>query len=101
MTMNKSGPVEFACPDCGRTMDRSISQIPMWMGAELKLIDNVPVHQCAACGTEAYEPAVEAAIRALVATGFPDSFAVREVSLPVFDLDKYIDPDLKKKEDAA
>jgi YgiT-type zinc finger domain-containing protein len=77
-------------------MRSDTSQMPMWLGAELKLIEDVPVHLCDACNTQAFDPGVEAAIRALVATGFPDRLASREVVVPVFQLDNFLVDNNKK-----
>ncbi len=77
-------------------MRSDTSQMPMWLGAELKIIENVPVHLCDTCNTQSFDPGVEAAIRALVATGFPDRLAVREVVVPVFELDAFMIDDNKK-----
>jgi len=78
------------CPDCGEPMRDSICQLPMWLGAELNLIENVPVSVCDTCNSQVFAPDVEAAIRALVATGFPDALAVRQVVVPVFELDAFL-----------
>jgi YgiT-type zinc finger domain-containing protein len=77
-------------------MRSDTSQMPMWLGAELKLIEDVPVHLCDTCNTQAFDPGVEAAIRALVATGFPDRLASREVVVPVFQLDDFLVDNNKK-----
>lgn len=71
-------------------MRADISQMPMWLGAELKIIENVPVFVCDSCDTQSFDPDVEEAIRTLVATGFPDRLAVREVLVPVFDLNAFL-----------
>jgi YgiT-type zinc finger domain-containing protein len=71
-------------------MRADVSQLPMWLGAELKIIENVPVFLCDSCETQTFEPDVESAIRTLVATGFPDRLAVREVVVPVFDLHAFL-----------
>lgn len=71
-------------------MRSATSQMPMWLGAELKLIENVPVYLCDSCNTQSFDSSVEAAIRALVATGFPDRLALREVVVPVFGLDAFL-----------
>lgn len=86
----------LTCPDCHQPMRHDLSQMPMWLGAELKLIENVPVHLCDACNTQAFDPAVEAAIRALVATGFPDRLAAHQVIVPVFRLDAFLNRTTEK-----
>jgi len=65
----------------------------MWLGAELKIIENVPVYLCESCDAQTFDPEVETAIRTLVATGFPDRLAVREVVVPVFDLHAFLSTD--------
>ncbi len=83
-------PSHGTCPDCGNAMRNSICQLPMWLGAELNLIENVPVSVCDSCNSQYFAPDVEAAIRALVATGFPDRLALRQVVVPVFALDSFL-----------
>lgn len=82
--------IAITCTDCGKEMTKTTSMMPMWLGAELKLIENVEVHVCDTCQTQAFDPAVDTAIRMLTATGFPDRIADRQLVVPVFDLTPFL-----------
>ncbi len=78
------------CSSCGSKMRPEIIQMPMWLGSELNIIEGIPAHICEKCDSQYYEPHIEAAIRALVAAGFPGHQALSHMTVPVFRLDPYL-----------
>ena len=78
-----------ACPGCGKPMRHEMTQMPMWLGSELKLISDVPAHICDSCDLQQFDPDTEAAVRRLVAQGFPDHRMRDRVFVPVFSLDDF------------
>mgnify|MGYP002629164325 CR=1 FL=1 len=97
MADNGAEKTEIKCSSCGSKMRAEITQMPMWLGSELNLIENVPAHVCDKCDLQYYDPHIEAAIRALVGAGFPSHQARSHITVPVFRLDPYL-PDAEKPE---
>jgi hypothetical protein len=60
----------------------------MWNGGQLVLIESVPAMVCESCGEQFYEENVATGIRKLAETGFAGAKATREITVPVFRLDK-------------
>lgn len=86
MNANDTRKTAPDCPSCGRTMRFENVTIPMWLGADLNLIEDVPAHVCDACDLQHLDSETEAAIRRVVASGFPEFRARRQISAAVFGL---------------
>lgn len=94
MTLRDEKDTVLLCDGCGEPMRSELAQMPMWFGAELNLIDGVPTHVCDACNRQQFTPRVDAAIRRLVAAGFPGRLTRRQIAVPLFDIDDFAEQDM-------
>ncbi|MEC7760648.1 MAG: YgiT-type zinc finger protein [Pseudomonadota bacterium] len=79
------------CPECGTALRRDVTQMPLWFGATLNLVSDIPVSLCDGCGFQHIAPDVDAAIGRVVQQGFPDHRQRDVVAVPVFSLDDFRD----------
>lgn len=78
----------LACEGCGKPTYQKLVHVTMWTEKGLVVIENVPAQVCDSCQEQYYDEETGTKILELASRGFSKERIVREITVPVFSLDR-------------
>ena len=80
-------PAAPVCDLCrGGRLEETRVQTALWEGERLVVVEEVPALVCNGCGERFYDDETATRLDMLRGTGFPETRAARQISVPVFRL---------------
>jgi YgiT-type zinc finger domain-containing protein len=85
-SQSPAGDVASPCPRCGAALIASTVRTVFWQQERPFIVEDIPAHVCSGCVEQFYDDDVSDALRSLAESGFPETAARRNITVPVFSL---------------